>query len=86
MLVSVTPSTLASGRFFPRMNRRSIERRASGAADSRSGAEAIGGRLQANVRQGPRVMCAYPQCAPHAYWITSSAKTRSVGENVIPSA
>src|SRR5215510_11664045 len=43
-------------------------------------------REHALVRQGPRVMCACPRCAPHAYWITSSARIRRVGGNVIPSA
>ncbi len=66
---------------------RATERHASGAADSRSdnGAEAIGGRLQALVRHDPRVMCACPRCAPHTYWITSSARRSSDGGIVIPS-
>ena len=38
------------------------------------------------VRQGPRVMSAFPQCGPHAYWITSVAWNRSVGAIVRPSA
>ena len=38
------------------------------------------------VRQGPRVLCACPRYAPHAYWITSSAQTRNDGGIVIPSA
>ena len=38
------------------------------------------------VRPGPRVMCAFPQGAPHAYWITSVAWNRSIGGMVIPRA
>src|SRR5262249_612271 len=31
------------------------------------------------VRQGPRVLCAFLQCAPHAYWSTSSASRSREG-------
>ena len=51
-----------------------------------AGADAVCRRLQPVVRQGPRVMCACSQCAPHAYWITSVAWNRSVGEIVRPRA
>jgi len=45
------------------------ERYASGAANGRSdvGAEAIGGRLQALVRQGPSLYLSLPPLVPHAY-------------------
>ena len=42
--------------------------------------------MQALVRQGPHVLCAYLQCAPHAYWITSSARRSSEGGIASPSA
>src|SRR5262245_46384709 len=42
--------------------------------------------LRACVRHGPRVMCACLRCAPHTYWITSSARRSRDGGIVIPSA
>ena len=37
-------------------------------------------------RQAPRVLCACPRCASHAYWITSSARRSRDGGIVSPSA
>jgi len=53
----------------PRAGLRKTERYASGAANGRSdvGAEAIGGRLQALVRQGPSLYLSLPPLVPHAY-------------------
>ena len=42
----------------------------AGARDERT-LEAVG--WQAFVRQGLCIMCTFPRCALHAYWITSSA-------------
>jgi hypothetical protein len=55
------------------------------AGAERSKAEAGGSQLQGVVRKAPRHVCG-PQCAPHTYWITSSAWKRSVGGMVRPRA
>ena len=73
---------------FPSERDSRAERCGSGATDSGSEAraDAVCRRLQPVVRPGPRVMCAFPQRAPHAYWSTSSASTRRCGGMVISSA
>jgi hypothetical protein len=69
--------------------RANTERQPSAAAGSRSGAQHSGGWRQSAARRcsaRPRAMCAGLQCAPHTYWITSSARRSSDGGIVIPSA
>src|SRR5437870_1460845 len=69
------------------------ERWASGAAESGSAADAVSRRLHAVVRRGvPRVVRPPPRpitlscSSTRAYWITSSARKRSNGGMVRPSA
>src|SRR5439155_5463056 len=44
------------------------------------------GQLHCFVRPGPRVLCTFPRCAPHAYWMTSVAWKRTCEGIVRPRA
>ena len=62
-----------------------LTRGSSRPTQSEARSVAVKRRLQCLVRQGPRVICSVHRFALYAYWITSSARNRSVGGIVIPS-